>query len=199
MNSLLFENLLSWSAQISILAIAAAAAACALAVYSRARLYFWQAILAIALMLPAIAPWKQPVLVALPAATPVVLATNGVPVSDVPASTYWGNWGVEPLLMLLAAGAALRLAWMATGLLRLARIRKRAQLLHHPRVAFGESASWYVSDQVSGPVTFGWLRDRSYYFQKMCAICPQARRKPSPATSFFMSIAATGCSSWLKN
>ena len=129
MNSLLFDNLLSWSAEVSILAIAAAAAACALR-HSRARLYFWQAILAVALILPAIAPWKQPVLVALPVATSVVLATNGVPVSDVPVSS---NWGVEQLLMLLAAGAALRLIWVAMGLLRLTRIRKL-------RPAFGATA-----------------------------------------------------------
>ena len=153
-DNLLSENLLSWSAQVSILAIAAAAAACALR-HSRARLYFWQAILAVALMLPAIAPWKRPVLVALPASASVVLATNGVPVSDVPAST---NWGAEQLLMLLAVGAVLRLAWVALGLARLTRIRRLAQPLAQPPVAFGGDARWYVSDQVSGPVTFGWLR-----------------------------------------
>jgi TonB family protein len=159
MNTLLFDNLLSqnvlaWSAQVAILAMAAAAAALALR-HSRARLYFWQAILAVALMLPAIVPWKQPVLVALPIASSIVLATNGVPVSDVPAPA---TWGFEQLLALLAAGAALRLAWVAVGLLRLARIRKLAQPLAHPPVAFGGDARWYVSDQVSGPVTFGWLR-----------------------------------------
>ena len=138
MNSLLFDNLLSWSAEIAILAIAAAAAAYALR-HARARLYFWQAILVVALMLPAIAPWKQAVLVALPALPPVVLATHGVPVSNVPVSS---TWGFEQLLGLLAAGAALRLAWVGVGLLRLSRIRKRAQLLQHPPVAFGGDARW---------------------------------------------------------
>src|SRR5579862_2314215 len=170
-NSSMFDNLLAWSAQISILAIAAAAAACTLR-HSRARLYFWQAVLAVALLLPAIAPWKQPITVALPVVSSLVLATNGVPVSDVPAST---NWGVEQILVLLAAGAALRLVWMATGLLRLARIRKRAQLLRHPPVAFGESASWYVSDQVSGPVTFGWLRPTILLPTKVCELTPSAQ------------------------
>ncbi len=171
MNSLLFDNLLSWSAEVCILAIAAAAAACALR-HSRARLYFWQAILAVALMLPAIAPWKQPVLVALPATASVVLATNGVPASDVPASA---KWGAEQLLMLLAAGAALRLAWMATGLLRLARIRKRAQPLAQPPVAFGGDARWYMSDEVSGPVTFGWLRPTILLPTKVFALPPSAQ------------------------
>jgi hypothetical protein len=40
MNSLLFDNLLSWSAEVSILVIAAAAASYALH-HARARLYFW--------------------------------------------------------------------------------------------------------------------------------------------------------------
>ncbi len=63
MNSLLFDNVLSWSAQVSILVIAAAAAAYALR-HPRARLYFWQAILVVALLLPVIAPWNQPVVAA---------------------------------------------------------------------------------------------------------------------------------------
>ena len=96
-NSLMFDNLLSWSAEVSVLAIAAAAAVCALR-HSRARLYFWQAILAVALMLPAIVPWKQPILVALPAQASVVLATNGVPLSIFPhpqagdSNNYWSCW-----------------------------------------------------------------------------------------------------------
>jgi Zn-dependent protease with chaperone function len=153
-DNLLFQNLLAWSAQVAILAIAATAAAYALH-HARARLYFWQAILAAALMLPAIAPWKQPVVVAVPSAGAIVLATDGVPVPDVPVPV---TWGVEQLFTLLAAGAALRLLWVAAGLLRLARIRKLARHLQDPLVAFGGTARWYVSDQVSGPVTFGWLQ-----------------------------------------
>ena len=149
MNSLLFDNLLSWSAQISILAMAAGAAAYALR-HARARLYFWQAILVVALALPVIAPWKRPLDVALPASSaPVVLATHGVAVSSVPHTSV--GWGFEQLAILLAAGAAFRLVWVAAGLLRLARIRNQARPLQTPPVAFGGSASWYVSDQVSGP------------------------------------------------
>ena len=115
MNSLLFDNLLSWSAEVSILAIAAAGAAYALH-HPRARLYFWQAILAAALILPAIAPWKQPVVVSLASTEPVALVNHGV-VVPVPASA---SWGAVQLFEVLAAGAALRLLWVAAGLLRLA-------------------------------------------------------------------------------
>jgi len=149
MNSLMLDNLLAWSAQVSILVMVAAAAVYPLR-HPRARLYFWQAILTVAVLSPAIVPWKQPVLVALPATASVVLATSGVPVSDVPAPT---NWGVEQLLMLLAAGVVLRLLWVAVGLLRLTRIRKQAQPLHDPPVAFGGSALVCVgSGERSGDV-----------------------------------------------
>jgi hypothetical protein len=153
MNSPLLDNLLAWSAEIAILVIAAAIAAYTLR-HARARLYFWQAILAVAVLLPAIAPWKQPVTVALAIQEPAPLVNHGI-VVPVPAST---GWHIEPLLLLLVAGVALRMIWVAVGLLRLGRIRKRAQPLPQPPVAFAGGARWYVSDQVSGPVTFGWLR-----------------------------------------
>ena len=89
MNSLLFDNLLSWSAQVSILAIAATAAAYALP-QPRARLYFWQAILAVTLLLPALAPWRQDVVAATHLSAPVVLPVENVVVA-VPASTSWGT------------------------------------------------------------------------------------------------------------
>jgi TonB family protein len=170
-DNLLSQNVLAWSAQVAILAIASVAAACALR-HPRARLYFWQTILAVALMLPVIAPWKQPVLVALPSAASIVLATNGVPVSNVPASA---TWGVDQLFLLLAAGAVLRLIWVGVGLLRLARIRKLARPLAQPPVAFGGDARWYVSDQVSGPVTFGWLRPTILLPTKVCELTPSAQ------------------------
>ena len=171
MNALLFDNLLSWSAQVAILAIMAAPATCVLR-HSRARLYFWQAILVVALTLPAIAPWKQSVDVALPLPPPVVLGSHGVPVSNAPSSI---TWGFEQLLVLLAAGAVLRLAWVVVGLLRLSSIRKQARLLQNPPVVFGGNASWYLSDQVSGPVTFGWLKPTVVLPAKFCELTPDAQ------------------------
>jgi TonB family protein len=170
MNSLLFDNLVSWSAEVAILVIAAAAAAYTLR-HPRARLYFWQTILIVVVALPAIAPWKHPVAVALPPAAPLPLAINGVavPMTESP------GWGFEQLLVLLAVGATLRLLWVATGLLRLARIRKHAHPLQEPPVSFGGSASWYVSDQVSGPVTYGWLRPTILLPAKVRDLAPCAQ------------------------
>jgi len=170
MNSLPFDNLLAWSAEISILAIAAALAALALR-HPRARLYFWQGILVAAVALPAIAPWKQSITVALPPPAPLPLAAHGV---AVPVTASPG-WGFEQLLVLLAAGAALRMAWVAAGLFRLVRIRNRAQPLQQPPVAFSGSTRWYVTDQVSGPVTFGWLRPSILLPMRVCELTPSSQ------------------------
>ena len=170
MNSLLFDNLLSWSAQASILAIAAGGAAYALR-HSRARLYFWQAILAVVVVLPAIAPGSSGGIVLPPPAPIRGLVANGVAVPI----TVSMSWGVGQLLALLAAGAALRMLWVGVGLLRLARIRKHARPMQHPPVAFGGSARWYVSDQVSGPVTFGWLRPSILLPARVCELPPSAQ------------------------
>jgi TonB family protein len=170
MNSLLFDNVLSWSAQVSILAIAAAGAAYLLR-HSRSRLYFWQAILAVALTLPAIAPWKQPITAALPLSASAAVVANGM---VVPVAASRG-WRFEQLLVVLATGAALRLLWVAAGLLRLALIRKRAQPLQRPPLAFGGDARWYLTDQVSGPVTFGWLRPTILLPTKMLKLSASAQ------------------------
>src|SRR5262249_24789859 len=57
--NVLLSNLLAWSAQIAILTAVGALAALTLG-HPRARLLFWQGLLAIALLLPAIQPWTQP-------------------------------------------------------------------------------------------------------------------------------------------
>ena len=154
MNSLLFDNLLSWSAQVSILAIAAAAASFALR-HPRARLYFWQAILAIILLLPAIAPWKHAVTVALPSSASVTLPAESVMIPC-------------PRVHELGRRATAGLAGRRRGAPAAMGSRGTAAAGPHPetrpslcRIRRSHSdgrARWYMSDQVSGPVTFGWLR-----------------------------------------
>ena len=55
----MLDNVLAWSAQVAVLVAVGALAAMTLA-HPRARLIFWQGILAIALLLPAVEPWHQP-------------------------------------------------------------------------------------------------------------------------------------------
>jgi len=158
MNSdLLLENVLLWSAQVTILALAAAVASIALR-QPRARFHFWQAILIAALLLPVAAPWKQPAAIALnfPATVATPAPATALPVSSAPL------WQIEPVFALLAAGVLARLLWIAGGLLRLRQIRRKAEqiaeLSYDAPVSFAASARWYYSDDVSSPVTFGWLR-----------------------------------------
>lgn len=73
---------------------------------------------------------------------------------------------VETLIVaLLAAGAALRLAWLGAGLWRLRALRKRAYPLSPlpPAVAAAQSRTFttaeiLVSSEVASPITLGWLR-----------------------------------------
>src|SRR5262249_41138406 len=54
---------------------------------------------------------------------------------------------------------ALRLLWIAAGLLRLRRYRSSAESLSDPPLYFvAKTVRWYVSDTLPGPVTYGFLR-----------------------------------------
>src|SRR5258708_594998 len=60
---------------------------------------------------------------------------------------------------MVAAGTVLGATWIAAAFVRLRRHGRAARALTLPPVPF-ESAHvrWYLSDTISGPVTFGWLR-----------------------------------------
>jgi TonB family protein len=120
-----------------------------------ARLLYWQMLLVSCLALPWMRPWHSETILlsnvptaVLPAATqmmPVVAATPEAP-----------SIGVI-ILWLLAAGAGVRLLWLAFGLSNLARYRRQGQPIPLPR-EWNNSAQLLVSDSVSGPVTFGLFR-----------------------------------------
>ena len=158
----LFTNLLAWTAQIGILVAIGAVAAWTLTP-GRARLVFWQGLLAVALLLPAIQPWTEPV--ANMGAT-VSVTTSPAVVAMAPAHSFlaWRNllrgaFSKENLLFIVLFGAALRALWIMVGLVRLRRHRLAARLLAEPPVPFENlRIRWYVSDTISGPVTFGWSR-----------------------------------------
>jgi TonB family protein len=158
----LFTNLLAWTAQIGILVAIGAVAAWTLTP-GRARLVFWQGVLAIALLLPAIQPWTAPV-AAIRATVSVTTSTAVTPLAPQHSFFAWRNLlrGVvskENLLFIMLAGVGLRALWIVVGLVRLRRHRLAARLLTEPPVPFENlRIRWYVSDTISGPVTFGWSR-----------------------------------------
>jgi TonB family protein len=151
----LLANLIAWSAQICVLVAVGGLAALTLK-HPRARLIFWQGLLAIALLLPAVEPWSQVVL------HPVALLAVATPVAappGSPAALPLVTWNAGYLLAVFVAGALLRGLWIAAGFLRLRRHRLAARVLADPPIPFERShVRWYISDSISGPVTFGWLR-----------------------------------------
>jgi TonB family protein len=152
--TLLLGNVLAWSAQVTLLVLVGALAAMTLG-HPRARLIFWQGILAMALLLPAVEPWHQPMA---EDAGPVAIAASGAPVMLVHQSSLGFAWRREYLLIVIATGAALRLLWIGAGLMRLRRHRLDARMLTIPPVRFSNPrVRWFVSSTVGGPVTFGFL------------------------------------------
>ncbi len=152
--ALVLDNVLAWSAQVSVLVAVAGLAAMTLS-HPRARLIFWQGVLAIALLLPAVEPWHRP---AAENAAAVSIAASAGPVTPISHPPLRYAWKRQYLLAIIAAGAALRFLWIGAGLLRLRRHRLDARMLTIPPVPFSNPrVRWFVSTTVGGPVTFGFL------------------------------------------
>jgi TonB family protein len=154
-NPSLFPNVVAWAAQIAIVVAIGALAALCLSP-GRARLVFWQVLLAVALLLPALEPWRVP---AVASGGTVSVTTSAVAVVAVPHTSPSFVWRKEYILFVILAGAVLRCLWLVVGFVRLRMHRLAARPMAEPPVPFENLAiRWYVSDTVSGPVTFGWLR-----------------------------------------
>jgi TonB family protein len=176
MNLQLFlTTLLSWSAQIFVLVAVAACVAITIR-HPKGRLLFWQGILLLAVLIPIVEPWRPadvPLTVA-PAVVHVgqeILSPASVPVpQDLWRREYW--------LLILAAGAALRLIWIAAGFARLRAYRKHARpLTEFPLPFVADAARWYESENLPGPVTYGWLRPSILLPSRVLAL-PAALREP---------------------
>lgn len=149
--------LAAWSGQVLILVAAAALAALALR-HPKARLLFWQGVILLALLLPEIGPWKPAPVEAITASASVLVRVAPVSATATPWYTRL-HWRSEYLLGALAAGAVVRLLWIAVGLLRLRRYRSQAEPLSDAPLYFvAKTVRWFVSDGIPGPVTYGWLR-----------------------------------------
>jgi TonB family protein len=154
----------------------------------RARLLFWQTLLVACLLLPWIHPWRQEVINVsaintITTAEAPTLSTNERALStnepaqptneptqptNEPTPTSRDRQGAvihRPIpfttivLYLLAAGIAVRLAWLIIGLARLAGYRRRGhEMASDPvfKIATAVSVRWLVSEEIPSPVTFGW-------------------------------------------
>ncbi len=165
--TLLFSNFTAWSAQIAIVVAIGGLAALSLSP-GRARLVFWQVLLAATLLLPALQPWPRPE--ANPATVVTVTSTTAAYTVAPPSSRSF-TWRNDYVLYLVLAGAALRWLWIIVGFVRLRRHRLAARPLASPPVPFENLAvRWYESDTISGPVTFGWLRPSILLPSRVCEL-----------------------------
>ncbi len=150
----LFDTLMVWCAQICVLAAAGALGIRTLP-HPKARLWLWQGVLLLSLLLPWIEPWRA----SLPVAIPAMADDGSLPLGRVQAISHGHLWSRADLLWIIAFGIAARLLWIGAGLARLRRYRKESREIAAPEIPFGgSSADWHVHDHLASPVTYGWPR-----------------------------------------
>jgi TonB family protein len=162
----LWNNIVAYALQVGLLVALGAIIPPVLKLRTpRARLLFWQTILASCVLLPWIQPWRQQVINA-----SSVKAISAIEISQASAPSLPDSSVSAPpvphqipftaiLLCVLAAGVIVRIALLILGLVRLAGYRRRGhELVSDPvfRIATPTSARWLVSEEISSPVTFGW-------------------------------------------
>jgi TonB family protein len=148
------NNFLTYSLQIGLLiGIAGWIPVAARLRSPKARLAFFHALLAACLLLPALRPWKSEVIaIEAPAAAQHAAFASTTAVA--------ARTSVDPrdlVFALLAAGIVARLGMLALGMLRLRRYRLRSLPLA-TAARWSSQADIRVSYDITGPVTFGFLR-----------------------------------------
>jgi len=154
------ENLLAYSLQVAMVVAAAGLVAAALRLRQpRAMLAYWQALLAACLLLPLLEPWQR--LGVGPAGGSATIISSHASRADSLASSLELHTWVLPAL---AAGFGIGLVRLALGIWRLNDHRRSAQpivplpsVLRHAQALVGVAPQCYFSDDVSSPVTVGWL------------------------------------------
>jgi TonB family protein len=150
--SLMLQNLAIYGLQVAILIAVGGLLPFAGRLHNvRARLAWWHGLLGACLLLPLIQPWKQTFIQSSMVISHRLPAAGGEPIEQV-AIFPWDT----VVLAVLAAGAALRLAWLAIGFLRLRAYLDRATLYNCP-LARRMDVHAYVglSVEITSPVTFG--------------------------------------------
>jgi TonB family protein len=150
---LIWDNLVAYSMQIGLLVgLAAFVPALLRLKLPHAKLAYWHLLLAACLLLPAVRPWKQAVLtVSTPVSTNI---TDAAPAQPMPAAPLPKT---EIGLMILAAGMVVRLGWLVVAFWRLGRLRRHSVPLGPP-TTWSVEADTRISEAISSPVTFGFLR-----------------------------------------
>jgi len=154
------ENLAAYSVQVALVVLAGGLAAAALRLKQpRVMLAYWKALLAACLLLPLLEPWQQVALAPVgSSATIIGTGTAGAdsPITLVPLPAW--------VLPLLVVGVGLGILRLVLGLWRLNHYRCAAHriaplpdTLRDAQALVGVQPTFYFSDRVESPVTFGWL------------------------------------------
>jgi TonB family protein len=150
---MLWDNFVTYGMQIGLLIGLAAFTPTLLRLrMPKARLAYWHFLLGACLLLPALSPRKQELIIistpaATPAATPAPLPAT--PKRAIPRS--------ELAFGLVAAGIVARMVWLGAGFWRLRRYRLNSRPLE-PALSWGVEADLRISADVSSPVTFGFRK-----------------------------------------
>ena len=144
------DNLLLYSAQVCVVVVVSGVVAKLAQLKSPdVRLVWWQLVLLSCLALPVVRPWNVPQVYV---QTSVGQDIPITPVAHAAPAVHIG-WA-RVVLFLVAAGIAWRLLQLSVGFVRLSRYRRNGVPLDPPSPWCVE-AEVLVSDDVSGPVTFG--------------------------------------------
>ncbi|MBZ5626325.1 MAG: TonB family protein [Acidobacteriia bacterium] len=149
---LIWDNLVIYSLQIGLLVGLAGFMPTLLRLRSpRAKLAYWQILLAACLLLPVVRPWRQEVIAAVgvPVSTAVAVSLPAPP----GPSTRPAIPRTEIALLLVAVGALVRLAWLGVGFWHLRRYR-----LNSTELGTQNGLAAFLSDEIGSPVTFGWRK-----------------------------------------
>jgi len=153
-------NLLAYSVQVARVVAAGGLAAIVLRLKQPGvMLAYWQALLAACLLLPLLEPWQR--MDFAPAGGPAaIISTQGGGVGSLVSLFPLHVW----VLLLLVAGVGLGLLRLALGLWRLGHYRRAALriaplpgTLREAQALVRVEPTFYFSDRVESPVTFGWL------------------------------------------
>ena len=128
-----WANLLAWTIQVTIVtAVGAALPTLFRLMASRARLWYWHVLLLACLALPLVQPWVKPA----PSHSNVTFTTGQFQLAaNQPPAGFTVPWPTVALVVLLG-GIALRMLWLAIGLLRLRHYRASAMPVpfHRPTI-----------------------------------------------------------------
>jgi TonB family protein len=159
---LVLDNLWPWVAQISIVGSIGALLPAILRIrHPRSHLIYCHSVLVVCLVLPMIQPWRHRIITINPPEAAPAVSLASQPAVSQPGPFPWN----AALAWLIISGVAVRLSWTALGLWRIRGHRIAAAPLHPAPESvqemserLGVSASFCLSSNGVGPVTFGFLR-----------------------------------------